>query len=60
MTPEHERMLLLKRFNGAGGGILLLHDTQAKTAAMLPRSARLKRRDYRMVHVVPASVKDAR
>ena len=36
MTPEHERALLLKRLTAAGGGIVLLHDTQAKTAAMLP------------------------
>ena len=55
MTPEHERALLLKRLTAAGGGIVLLHDTQAKTAAMLPELLReLKRRDYRIVHIVPA------
>ena len=44
--------------NAAGGGIVLLHDTQAKTAAMLPELLReLKRRDYRVVHIVPDAVK---
>jgi peptidoglycan/xylan/chitin deacetylase (PgdA/CDA1 family) len=61
MTPQRERVLLLRRLTAAGGGILLLHDTQDKTAAMLPELLReLKRRDYRVVHVVPASVKDTR
>ncbi|MEA2978389.1 MAG: peptidoglycan-N-acetylglucosamine deacetylase [Alphaproteobacteria bacterium] len=55
MTPGHERALLLKRLT-SGGGIVLLHDTQAKTAAMLPELLReLKRRDYRVVHVVAAA-----
>jgi peptidoglycan/xylan/chitin deacetylase (PgdA/CDA1 family) len=55
MTPEHERELLLKRLTKAGGGIVLLHDIQSKTAKMLPGLLReLKRRDYRVVHVVPA------
>jgi peptidoglycan/xylan/chitin deacetylase (PgdA/CDA1 family) len=55
MSPEHERELLLKRLTAAGSGIVLLHDTQAKTASMLPGLLReLKRRDYRVVHVVPA------
>ena len=61
MTPQHERALLLKRLTAAGGGIVLLHDTQAKTAAMLPELLReLKRRDYRVVHVVPAGVNQPR
>jgi peptidoglycan/xylan/chitin deacetylase (PgdA/CDA1 family) len=55
MSPEHEREILLQRLASTGGGIVLLHDTQAKTAAMLPGLLReLKRRDYRVVHVVPA------
>ena len=54
MTPEHERALLLQRLTKAGGGIVLLHDIQPKTAAMLPALLReLKRRDYRVVHIVP-------
>jgi len=62
MTPQHERALLLQRLTKAGGGIVLLHDIQPKTAAMLPELLReLKRRDYRVVHVVPAGrVNDAR
>jgi peptidoglycan/xylan/chitin deacetylase (PgdA/CDA1 family) len=55
MTPDQERELLLKRLEVTKGGIVLLHDTQAKTAAMLPGLLReLKRRDYRVVHVVAA------
>ena len=54
MTPQHERDLLLQRLMKAGGGIVLLHDIQPKTAAMLPELLReLKRRDYRVVHIVP-------
>jgi peptidoglycan/xylan/chitin deacetylase (PgdA/CDA1 family) len=55
MTPQHERELLLTRLAKTGGGIVLLHDIQAKTATMLPQLLRdLKRLDYRVVHVVPA------
>jgi peptidoglycan/xylan/chitin deacetylase (PgdA/CDA1 family) len=55
MTPGQERELLLKRLTAAGGGIVLLHDTKAQTAAMLPEFLReLKRRRFRIVHVVPA------
>jgi peptidoglycan/xylan/chitin deacetylase (PgdA/CDA1 family) len=58
MTPALERALLLQRLARAGGGIVLLHDTQAKTAAMLPELLReLKRRNYRIVHIVPAEAK---
>ena len=58
MTPEHERALLLQRLTRAGGGIVLLHDIQPKTAAMLPGLLReLKRRDYRVVHIVPAATR---
>src|SRR4051812_16818422 len=58
MTPQHERTLLLQRLAKAGGGIVLLHDIQPKTAAMLPELLReLKRRDYRVVHIVPAQAR---
>jgi peptidoglycan/xylan/chitin deacetylase (PgdA/CDA1 family) len=54
MSPQHERELTLGRLTKTGGGIVLLHDIQAKTAAMLPELLReLKRRDYRVVHIVP-------
>lgn len=55
MTPQHELSLLLARLGQSGGGIVLLHDTQAKTATMLPALLReLKRRDYRVVVVAPS------
>ncbi len=60
MTPKREHAPL-KRLTAAGAGIVLLHDTQAKTAAMLPELLReLRRGGYRIVHVVPGAVKDAR
>jgi len=58
MSPQHERALLLQRLTKAGRGIVLLHDIQPKTAAMLPELLReLKRRDYRVVHIVPAEAR---
>lgn len=55
MTPEAELQLVLKRIEHAGRGIVLLHDTKAQTAQMLPALLReLKRRSYRIVHVVAA------
>jgi peptidoglycan/xylan/chitin deacetylase (PgdA/CDA1 family) len=55
MSPAQELRLLLARIERAGRGIVLLHDTKAQTAAMLPALLReLKRRGYRVVHVVPA------
>jgi peptidoglycan/xylan/chitin deacetylase (PgdA/CDA1 family) len=57
MSPGHEQALLLRRLTAAGGGIVLLHDTQPKTAAMLPAFLReLKRGGYRVVHIVPKIV----
>jgi peptidoglycan/xylan/chitin deacetylase (PgdA/CDA1 family) len=45
----------MARLNAQSGGIVLLHDTKAQTAAMLPAFLReLKKRGYRIVHVVPA------
>jgi peptidoglycan/xylan/chitin deacetylase (PgdA/CDA1 family) len=55
MSPLTELNLIMKRIEATGGGIVLLHDTRAQTAAMLPEFLReLKRRGYRIVHVVPA------
>ena len=55
MTPELELQLLLARIDRAGRGIVLLHDIKSQTAQMLPALLReLKRRGYRIVHVVPA------
>jgi peptidoglycan/xylan/chitin deacetylase (PgdA/CDA1 family) len=55
MTPEAELRLTMGRIHHARGGILLLHDTKAQTAAMLPSLLRaLKAGGYRIVHVVPS------
>lgn len=55
MAPEQELHRLMSRIDKAGRGIVLLHDTKAQTARMLPALLReLKRRGYRIVHVVPA------
>ncbi len=55
MTPEFELNRLMRRIAKAGRGIVLLHDTKAETARMLPAFLRtLKARGYRIVHVVPA------
>jgi len=55
MTPEQELHRLIARIDKIGRGIVLLHDTKAQTARMLPALLReLKRRGYRVVHVVPA------
>jgi peptidoglycan-N-acetylglucosamine deacetylase len=55
MSPRRQLRLVLGRLGAIGGGILLLHDTKWQTAAMLPELLReLKRRGYRIVHVVAA------
>jgi peptidoglycan/xylan/chitin deacetylase (PgdA/CDA1 family) len=55
MTPEAELQLLISRIVHVGRGIVLLHDTKAQTAAMLPALLReLKKRGFRIVHVVAA------
>ena len=55
MAPETELQLLLARIDQIGRGIVLLHDTKAQTTAMLPALLRaLKKRGYRIVHVVAA------
>lgn len=54
MSPQEELALLLGRIEKARKGIVLLHDTRASTVEMLPELLReLKRRNYRIVHVVP-------
>jgi len=56
MTPTQELRLILARIDRLGSGIVLLHDTKAQTAGMLPAFLReLKRRGYRIVHVVAAA-----
>jgi peptidoglycan-N-acetylglucosamine deacetylase len=61
MTPGSELHLILSRIEQVGRGIVLFHDTKAQTAQMLPAFLReLKKRDYRVVHVVPAGSPNAR
>src|SRR5438874_7694269 len=55
MTPKYELRLLVDRLKVARKGIILLHDPQAKTAAMLPAFLRyLRDNHYHVVHVVAA------
>lgn len=55
MTPDVQLQKLMQRIEHVRRGIVLLHDTKAQTAAMVPRLLReLKARGYRIVHVVPA------
>jgi peptidoglycan/xylan/chitin deacetylase (PgdA/CDA1 family) len=54
-TPQYELDLILSRIDKIGRGIVLFHDSKARTARMLPSFLReLKRRGYHIVHVVPA------
>ncbi|MGJ5179543.1 polysaccharide deacetylase family protein [Bradyrhizobium oligotrophicum] len=56
MAPQQELKLLTSRLNQARKGIILLHDPQPRTVAMLPAFLRyLKEHGYRVVHVVPAA-----
>ena len=55
-TPRQELDLLLKRLKLVNHGIILLHDSQATTAAMLPAFLHyLKKHRYRVVHLVAAN-----
>lgn len=55
MTPEAELRLVMRRLEAAGRGILVLHDSRAQTARMLPALLRaLKAGGWKIVHVVPA------
>lgn len=56
MTQEAQLKLLADRLKAAGKGIILLHDPEAQTAAMLPAFLRyLRDNRYRVVHVVSAA-----
>jgi peptidoglycan/xylan/chitin deacetylase (PgdA/CDA1 family) len=59
MTPRQELGLLVKRLKLLNRGIILLHDPQPTTAAMLPAFLRyLKKHRYRVVHLVAANAAD--
>jgi peptidoglycan/xylan/chitin deacetylase (PgdA/CDA1 family) len=54
MSPKQELALLIQRLNTAHKGIILLHDSKARTAAMLPAFLRyLRDNGYHVVHVTP-------
>jgi peptidoglycan/xylan/chitin deacetylase (PgdA/CDA1 family) len=56
ISPTQVYTRALQRIEAYGKGILLLHDIQPRTVAALPTLLHeLKRRGYRIVHVVPAS-----
>ena len=56
MTPQQELKLITDRLHAAGRGIILFHDSKAKTAAMLPDFLRyLRDNQYQVVDVVPSS-----
>jgi len=56
MTPQQELKLITDRLHAAGKGIILFHDSKARTAAMLPDFLRyLRDNDYHVVHVVGPS-----
>lgn len=60
MSPAEELKLILGRIEAIGSGIVLFHDTKQQTASMLPDFLHeLKRRGYRIVHVVPAGSRGA-
>lgn len=60
MRPQQELRLIVQRLESAGKGIILLHDTKAQTAAMLPAFLQyLRKNGYKIVHVVPAQTKSS-
>jgi peptidoglycan/xylan/chitin deacetylase (PgdA/CDA1 family) len=55
ITPSQELKLITDRLKITGRGIILFHDTKARTAAMLPSFLRyLRDNRYRVVHLVPS------
>lgn len=60
MAPAAQLKLVLQRIEAVDHGIVLFHDTRAQTMQMLPDFLReLKRRGYRIVHMVPAGARGA-
>jgi len=56
MTPEEELHLIMGRLERKHKGMLLFHDNHQWTADMVPTLLReLKRRGYRVVHMVPGA-----
>ncbi len=60
MTPEQTLRLTTERLARARRGIILFHDIQPRTIAMMPAFLRhLRSNGYRLVHIVPADGKVA-
>ncbi|MGJ4944675.1 polysaccharide deacetylase family protein [Bradyrhizobium sp. HKCCYLS1011] len=56
VSPQQELKILTSRLEQDRKGIILLHDPQPRTVAMLPTFLRyLKQHGYKVVHIVPAS-----
>jgi peptidoglycan/xylan/chitin deacetylase (PgdA/CDA1 family) len=56
ISPERVMTNALSGIEAKKKGVLLLHDIQERTAAMLPALLKeLKKRGYKIVHVVPLS-----
>ncbi len=54
VSAKTELALVLSRLEQTKGGILLMHDVKAQTAAMLPELLReMKQRGFRIVHIEP-------
>ncbi|WP_354111422.1 polysaccharide deacetylase family protein [Bradyrhizobium sp. S3.12.5] len=54
ITPDQELRNVIERLETARKGIILLHDAQARTAAMMPAFLHyLHENGYRIVHLVP-------
>ncbi len=54
ITSQQVLHLALSRLESRGRGVMLLHDIQPRTVLMLPQFlAELKRRGFKIVHVVP-------
>lgn len=54
MSPSAQLSLMMRRLRKAGGGVLLFHDIQPQTAAMLPSLLRsLREEGYSIAHLTP-------
>lgn len=59
MSPAQEFDLVTRRLQVTGKGIILFHDSKARTAAMLPNFLRfLRDNGYHVVHIVPKDTAD--
>ncbi|WP_315703254.1 MULTISPECIES: polysaccharide deacetylase family protein [unclassified Bradyrhizobium] len=60
ISPEQELKILTSRLEQDRKGIILLHDPQPRTDAMLPAFLRyLKQHGYKVVHIVPPATKQS-